>query len=62
MTTDIDCPYCQATNKVAVEQKWSDLQIILCEPDSGGCDKYFVAEIRLNVTSKTFEMVEKKES
>ena len=46
MTTDIDCPYCQATNKVAVEQKWSDLQIVLCDPDSGGCDKYFVAEIR----------------
>ena len=53
MTTDIDCPYCQATNKVAVEQKWSDLQIVLCDPDSGGCDKYFVRRVNMAGDQKT---------
>lgn len=61
----IQCPFCGCTQEQEVEfifDLYSGYQVMHCAPfnDGGGCDNYFVIEVKLGPTFKTYELKEIK--
>lgn len=52
MLGKVKCPYCGHENKVFIQDgaAW-DQQIICCNLDSGGCDRYFVTVSTMKIES-----------
>jgi transcription elongation factor Elf1 len=52
------CPYCQHINNVTVELKQHQTErvVVLCDIDSGGCDKYFVLEAYIEVKTESYKI------
>ena len=51
----ITCPYCGLTKKITSDSIVSFMHVRLCNPDDGGCDKYYawkaVRHIDIDATS-----------
>lgn len=43
---DFCCPYCNVINVVRLPMLPSYPFVVLCQVDQGGCDRYFVAQIK----------------
>lgn len=58
------CPMCGIVNTLRPEIQRGVIDrkpfIVLCDGESGGCDRYFVAEVTLNVTVRTATYQETK--
>ena len=48
----VKCPYCGTIHTALLDNDWGGKQILLCYPDNGGCDRYFVADIRITIEAK----------
>lgn len=46
---EVKCPYCGAVQKTITEHEWGEKQVMLCYPEEGGCDRYFVADIKVSI-------------
>lgn len=58
MKSKVKCPYCGWENNLLINpEKVMEQQIILCDCNEGGCDKYFAAftEIKVQNTGKKIE-------
>jgi len=51
------CPYCGHKN-IIVATTTHGIQIVLCDPDDGGCDKYFVANHSTTVEVRSHRIEE----
>lgn len=53
MKTKVKCPYCGYENNVEINSENAiEKQVILCDCEDGGCDRYFVAFIRVHVETE----------
>lgn len=50
---DMKCRYCGRECSVGVPGEYGGLVIILCDPMEGGCDKYFVTDIRVHIEARS---------
>lgn len=48
----IKCPYCGHENTVEHKGEYGDLHIVVCDCMEGGCDKAFVADVKVNITAE----------
>lgn len=58
METKVKCPYCGYENNIEINpENRAQNQIVLCDYEGGGCDKYFVAftEIAVQTEGKRIE-------
>ena len=53
LRTEATCPYCKQTNGIYVDKPYGK-DIILCEPDFGGCDVYFVVFYEATAQARSF--------
>ena len=49
------CPYCEVKQEYIARQGFN---VLLCYPEEGGCDRYFVIDMQFVAKITTFEMVE----
>jgi hypothetical protein len=56
------CPYCQHKNKgiVKLKQHQTERVVVLCDIDSGGCDKYYVTKMNIEVKTEEYKIEEKE--
>ena len=59
-TVAINCPMCQVTNHIRVDE-WGTRALVICDVDEGGCDKPFAIEIILVPEVKVYTLVEADE-
>lgn len=45
----VKCPYCEHRNMVDVRDDYAQKQVVTCALDEGGCDRDFVADIRVSI-------------
>lgn len=43
---EVRCPYCNTPNVIQAALR---PEVHLCDPDNGGCDRWFVAEVRTKI-------------
>lgn len=56
---DLLCPYCGHHNAVFHSHDSThcdDRLVCLCDGEEGGCDRYFVAAVRLETNSGTYKI------
>lgn len=58
MRAKVKCPYCGLENNIIINPEIiAEKQIVLCDCEEGGCDRYFAAFAKINVQceGKTIE-------
>jgi len=56
---EIECPYCGRKQKHSINPSLPrNIEIVLCEPEEGGCDNYFAVGSKVEVDIKVFELKE----
>lgn len=49
----VKCPYCGVIQQCIIELELvKPIELLLCEINDGGCDKHFVVETHIEVTTK----------
>lgn len=47
------CPYCGAENSIEINpENITEEQIVLCDHEEGGCDRYFAAFVRVRMETE----------
>lgn len=53
----IRCPYCGTDGYYSITSMDSPF-VVLCDIESGGCDKYFAAKVKLTATVTTMAIID----
>lgn len=58
LSVNVKCPYCGLENIVFldVDSRFIPKQIVTCDVEIGGCDKDFVIDPRLKVTTDVYKI------
>jgi len=61
----VECPYCGTTQHINTDivknVSQYGLNLTLCYPEEGGCDRYFVYRINASITSKSYKIQDQEE-
>jgi len=55
----VTCPYCGTRNQINPNNpdvKQYGMNVELCYPDNGGCDKYFAYKVDVRVVSESYKI------
>lgn len=53
MKVKVKCPYCRVENSILVNpENIAEKQIVLCDCEECGCDRYFAAFVKIAVESE----------
>ena len=55
----VDCPYCNFRNKVNSKANIIDqygMNVLCCNLEEGGCDKYFAYKLDIKVQSQSYKI------
>lgn len=48
----VKCPYCGFENEVEHDVFYKKSHLVTCDSEEGGCDRNFVADVAVSVTTK----------
>ena len=49
----VTCPYCGKRNQIVANSLCDDAKLVVCDWTTGGCDRIFVAEINVDISTVT---------
>jgi len=55
---DVKCPYCHTLHYVTMKSDHIERKVVICYPEEGGCDRYYVVKIEVQLTAQTFKVEE----
>jgi hypothetical protein len=57
--TTITCPYCNHKNTIKIDYTMSEFNpsIVVCDSETGGCDRSFAVRINLEISYELFELI-----
>lgn len=56
----IACPYCRKLNAITIGNDWEARNIVTCDPEAGGCDKFFLVKTEVELKFTTYIVAEVK--
>lgn len=58
MNAKVKCPYCGLENVIIINpENLIEEQVVVCDHEEGGCDRYFAAFIRVEVETEGKEIM-----